>query len=205
MTQVPLLQHGDVLLRAHRAEDAPAVAEQARDPEMQRFTTVPVPYADVDATAFLDAVARVWATGSGAAWAIEVEQRFAGTVDLRFGEGWASVGYGLAAWARSRGVMSTADALALEWGFTTGRLAGVRWEAFVGNEASRRVAEKCGFTMEGTARGLSVARGVRHDAWIGSLLAEEWRARGGVSTDPSGSPVIAMADHPRGTTDTLAG
>ena len=185
MTDVPELRSADgtVLLRAHRPDDAPAVAEQGRDPEMQRFTTVPVPYADGDAAAFLDHVAAMWTTGSGAAWAIEVEGRFAGTVDLRFGEGWGSIGYGLAPWARGRGVMTTAVALALEWGFTDGRLVGVRWEAFVGNEASRRVAEKTGFRMEGTARGLSAARGVRHDAWIGSILAAEWRAAAGLSAD----------------------
>jgi len=181
MADVPVLRsvEGTVLLRAHRPDDAPAVVEQSRDPEMQRFTTVPVPYADTDADAFLAHVAGMWTTGSGAAWAIEVDGRFAGTVDLRFGEGWASIGYGLAPWARGRGVMTAAAALALEWGFTVGRLVGVRWEALVGNVASRRVAEKCGFTVEGTARGLSVSRGVRHDAWIGSLLATEWGAQAG--------------------------
>jgi RimJ/RimL family protein N-acetyltransferase len=179
MAEVPVLRSTDgvVLLRAHRPADAPAVVEQGRDPQMQRFTTVPVPYGPADAAAFLGLMAQMWTTGSGAAWAIEVDDRFAGSVDLRFGEGWASIGYGLQPWARGRGVMTTAAGLALEWGFTDRELTGVRWEAFVGNVASRRVAEKCGFTIEGTARGISVARGERHDAWLGSLLATEWRAR----------------------------
>jgi RimJ/RimL family protein N-acetyltransferase len=188
MTYVPELRSTDstVLLRAHRPDDAPAVVEQGRDPEMQRWTTVPVPYGSDDAVAFLDVMARMWTDGTGAAWAIEVEHRFAGTVDLRLGEGWAAIGYGLAPWARGRGVMTSAVGLALEWGFTAGGVIGVRWEAFVGNHASRRVAEKCGFRMEGTARGLSVARGERQDAWIGSLLASEWRTAHGCPRIPEG-------------------
>ncbi|SDO57862.1 Protein N-acetyltransferase, RimJ/RimL family [Klenkia soli] len=185
MTDVPVLRSpdGQVLLRAHRGSDAPAVEEQSQDPDMQRFTTIPVPYGPEDAAGFLEHVAGMWASGTGAAWAIEVAHRFAGTVDLRFGEDWASIGYGLAPWARGRGVMTAAVRLALDWGFVERGLVGVRWEALVGNHASRRVAEKCGFLVEGTARGLSVARGVRHDAWIGSLLATEWRAGRGVSAD----------------------
>lgn len=179
MVEVPRLQDGDVLLRAHTEADLPTIVEQCQDPDMQRFTTVPVPYDPEQAPRFLEHVRAGWADGSVASWAIEVDGRFAGTVDVRFGEGWGSIGYGLHPWARGRGVMTTAVGLALGWGFTEGGLVGVRWEAFVGNEASRRVAQKCGFLMEGTARGLSVARGERHDAWIGSLLATEWRAQAG--------------------------
>ncbi|GHE13564.1 GNAT family N-acetyltransferase [Klenkia taihuensis] len=177
MTEVPALRDGGVLLRAHTEADLDAVWEQCQDPDMQRFTTVPVPYAREDAAWFLEHVRRGWEDGSAASWAIEVDGRFAGSVDLRFGEGWASIGYGLHPWARGRGVMTTAAGLALGWGFGERDLVGVRWEALVGNTASRRVAERNGFLVEGTARGSSVARGQRHDAWIGSLLADEWRAR----------------------------
>jgi len=189
MTEVPELRDGDVLLRAHTDADLPGVLEQCQDPDMQRFTTIPVPYGPDDVRWFLGHVRDGWADGSTAAWAIEVGGRFAGTVDLRFGEGWASVGYGLHPWARGRGTMTTAVGLVLGWAFTERGVAGVRWEALVGNEPSRRVAQRCGFTMEGTARGMSVARGVRHDAWIGSLLAAEWRglvSRAGRAAPPCG-------------------
>ncbi len=179
MTEVPELRDGDVLLRAHTEADLPGVVEQCQDPDMQRFTTIPVPYGPDQAPRFLERVRGGWADGSSASWAIEVEGRFAGTVDIDLGEGWGGIGYGLHPWARGRGVMTTAAQLALGWAFTEAHLVGVRWEAFVGNEASRRVAEKCGFLMEGTARGHTVARGERFDAWLGSLLAEEWRAQAG--------------------------
>lgn len=41
------------------------------------------------------------------------------------------------------------------------------------NAASRRVAEKCGFTHEGTARGAWFHQGVNHDVEIYSLLRGE--------------------------------
>jgi len=61
----------------------------------------------------------------------------------------------------------------LDWGFTELALAGVHWRAVVGNHSSRRAAEKCGFVLEGTVRGLLVHRGQRLDGWIGTLLAAD--------------------------------
>jgi RimJ/RimL family protein N-acetyltransferase len=45
----------------------------------------------------------------------------------------------------------------------------------VGNEGSRRVAQKLGFTMEGTCRARLLHRGERVDAWVGGLLPGELR------------------------------
>jgi RimJ/RimL family protein N-acetyltransferase len=56
------------------------------------------------------------------------------------------------------------------WAFADVGLARVKWRAQVGNVASRRVAEKAGFTMEGLLRGDIAHRGERRDAWIASLL-----------------------------------
>ncbi|KQS66592.1 GNAT family N-acetyltransferase [Modestobacter sp. Leaf380] len=182
MDTAPEKTDGVVRLRAHRPDDVPEVVAQCQDPEMQRFTAVPAPYTAADAAGFLAAVDAGWRDGWLAAWAVEVEGRFAGTVDLRLQEGdWAEIGYGLAPWARGRGVMARALDLALGWGFGTRGLVGVEWRAYVGNDASRRVAERCGFRVEGTVRGLCVSRGRRVDAWIGTLL----------STDPA---AVRLAD-----------
>jgi RimJ/RimL family protein N-acetyltransferase len=109
-------------------------------------------------------------------FAIDVGDKFAGSLDLRFQEGaWAEVGYGLAPWARGRQVMTRALRLALSWGFGDLGLRGVQWRAEVGNNASRRVAEKCGFRVEGTVRGLLFHRRQRVDGWIATVLPEECR------------------------------
>lgn len=175
----PVLRDGaDLLLRRHRPEDADGIHEQCLDPDMIRFTTVPVPYTRSDADGFLDHMAAGWADGSVAAFAIEVDGRFAGTLDLRLQEGaWAEVGFGLAPWARGRGVMTRALRLAVDWAFTELGLVGVQWRAVVGNEASLGVARGCGFALEGTVRGLLVHRGQRLDGWIGTLLATDLPSR----------------------------
>lgn len=49
----------------------------------------------------------------------------------------------------------------------------VEWRAEVGNEASRAVALKVGFVMEGTLRAALLMRGTTRDAWIGALLPSD--------------------------------
>jgi RimJ/RimL family protein N-acetyltransferase len=69
--------------------------------------------------------------------------------------------------------MTRALRLMLGWGFGLPGIEVVYWRAQVGNWASRRVARRCGFRMEGTVRGLLEQRGERRDAWIGSLRRGE--------------------------------
>lgn len=176
-TALPQLSDGaDLILRRHVEGDIAGIVDHCQDPESQRWTTVPVPYAEADAREFLAHVVQGWQSGAMAAFAVELEGRFAGTVDLRFQEGdWAEVGYGLAAWARGRHVMRRSLAQVLNWAFNEVGLIGVGWRAHVGNEASRRVAEACGFRVEGTVRGLCVQRGKRFDAWIGTVMSSDIR------------------------------
>jgi RimJ/RimL family protein N-acetyltransferase len=163
----------DLLLRLPLPGDVDDIVAQCRDPEFQRWTTVPVPYHESDAQAFVERVAEGW-QANVARFAIAYQGRFAGSVDLRFdGLGGAEVGYGLAPWARGMGVMTRALRLALAWGFEVAGIEVVYWRAQVGNRASQRVAGRCGFQMEGTVRGLLEQRGERRDAWIGSLRRGE--------------------------------
>src|SRR5277367_3661097 len=59
--------------------------------------------------------------------------------------------------------MTRALRLVLAWGFGLSAIAVVYWQAQVGNWASRRVAGRCGFRIEGTVRGLLEQRGERRD------------------------------------------
>jgi RimJ/RimL family protein N-acetyltransferase len=87
------------------------------------------------------------------------------------------VGYWMAPWARGRGIMTDAVRLACGWGFDELGLGRIEWWANVGNQASRRVAEKAGFTMEGTVRARLLHRGVRVDGWGAGLLPGEITGR----------------------------
>ena len=85
------------------------------------------------------------------------------------------IGFWTAPWARGRGVMTAAARLVCRWGFDELGLERIEWWANVGNDASRRVAEKLGFTMEGTCRRRLLHRGERVDGWVGGLLRGELR------------------------------
>ena len=169
------LQDDRLLLRAHRASDLDDVVAMCRDPEFARWTTVPQPYERHHAAQFcLVSTPQAWADGTGWGWAIEHRGRFAGNIDLRpDGSGSVGVGFGLARWARGRELVPAALRLAVGWAFTAVGQQVLRWDAMVGNWSSRRAAWKVGVRVEGVQRSGLAARGVRHDAWTGSLLRGE--------------------------------
>jgi RimJ/RimL family protein N-acetyltransferase len=179
---VPVLSDGVVTLRSHRAEDADGVLDQCLDPVSQLWTTVPVPYTREHAEGFVtEVVPAGWDRGR---WAFAVEsaddsgtRRFAGTVELRDeGNRRAEIAYGLAAWARGRGVVHRALLLLLEWGFTSQHLRTVSWWANRGNWPSRRAAWRLGFSCDGTVRRWLPQRGDLLDGWVGVLHADAPRS-----------------------------
>lgn len=174
----PTLTDGVVTLRAHRPDDVTGVCEQSQDPESQRWTVVPVPYALSDAEQYIgEIVPGGWADGTSWTFALEAEGRFAGTVDLRpQGADRADLGFGSHPWARGTGYVERGLRLLLEWGFTEMGLRTVSWRAHLGNWASRRLAWKLGFTIEGTIRQWSPQRGELRDVWVGTLLSDDERA-----------------------------
>ncbi|MEH1054589.1 GNAT family N-acetyltransferase [Micromonospora sp. CPCC 206171] len=171
---------GDTELRLRPMEerDLDAVVESCRDPDTVRWTTVPHPYRREDAEGFLrDFVDAAWARGTGAYYTVaDPDDRYVASVDLRVGPDplVGNVGFMTAPHARGRGYMPAAVGALAAWGFTTLGLARIEWLALVGNTASRRVAEKAGFSFEGTARARLTARdGGRGDAWVAALTAED--------------------------------
>lgn len=176
-TIAPTMTDGVVALRPHHPDDVDEILVQGSDPVMQQWTTVPVPYERQHAIGFAtEVMPQGWLEPGGSkGFAIEAldagRPRFAGSVDFRPDlAGGAEVGFGLAPWARGRGVMTRALRLGLTWAFDALDLEVVQWRANVGNWASRRVAWACGFRFEGTVRSLLPQRGLRYDGWIASLL-----------------------------------
>ena len=177
MTGIPTLTDGTVTLRAHREDDAPGVLEQCQDPVSQQWTTVPVPYTLEDAGRFVaEQMPRGWADGTSWGFAVEVDGRYAGTVELRDeGEGRVEVAYGSHPWVRGTRAMARAVRLLVDWGFAERGARVVVWRANAGNWASRKLAWRLGFTLEGTIRAALPQRGELRDAWVGTLLATDDR------------------------------
>lgn len=167
---------GRLHLRPWRESDEEAVYEACQDPEIQRWTRVPVPYTRADAHDLTVKSAESWAAGTAASFAV-VDSTHGGLLGcvLLFGisDGDAEVGYWCAPWARGQGVISEAVSAICRWGFAELGLTRIEWAAGVGNLASLALAQKCGFAFERTARQGLVARGVRHDGWWAALLATD--------------------------------
>ena len=175
-----------VLLRAHDESDIPGIIEQCRDPETIRWTTVPTPeggYGEREARAFLSTIPFGWEGGGPYVWAIELlagEGRepvpFAGSIDLQPREPAVfSVGFGLHPAARGRRVMTSALRLVRDHAFDVLELQAIRWQAAVGNWASRRTAAAAGFRFDGTVRSLLSHRGELLDGWQATLTAQDPR------------------------------
>jgi RimJ/RimL family protein N-acetyltransferase len=175
---------GDVLLRPATADDVPRMTLACQDPEMQRWTTIPVPYETQHAQSFVARMAALgpgWQLGRNPGWVISqaaAPAAYDGFLDLRIDErASAEIGYSVAPWARGRGIATTAVRLACRYAFDDAGLARVYWYANVGNHASRRVAEKVGFQiLPGALRQMLPTRdGGRADAWVGDLLPTDLR------------------------------
>ena len=81
----------------------------------------------------------------------------------------AEIAYLAHPWARGRGLMERAARLALQWGFEERGLETVIWYAHVGNWASRRLAWKTGFMVQGVLPGWCDYRDELRDSWVGTL------------------------------------
>jgi ribosomal-protein-alanine N-acetyltransferase len=74
---------------------------------------------------------------------------------------------------RGQGIMTEALSLCVDYLFQSTKIHRVQLIIAEGNIASERVAQKCGFTYEGTARQAMFARGRHSDMKIYSLLRHE--------------------------------
>jgi RimJ/RimL family protein N-acetyltransferase len=174
------LTDGRLLLRLPEAQDVPDITAACQDELTARFVPVPVPYTEEHARAFVEQRPARWQAEDGEmTWAVTdaVEGRLLAMVGLHARDAsMRELGYWAAPWARGRGVMTDAARLVVRFGFDVLRLERVEWTAVVGNDASRRVAEKLGFTFEGTARKGLLHRGERVDGWVAGILPGELTA-----------------------------
>ncbi|MFL6240055.1 MAG: GNAT family N-acetyltransferase [Actinomycetes bacterium] len=169
---------GRLHLRPFAPADEDDVYAACQDAEIQRWTRVPSPYTREHARQFLiDDTPRNWRDDTAYTFAVcdSVSGDVLATVSLhrKRTDNVAEIGYWCAAWARGRGVTTEAVGAVCRWGFAGLGIARIEWHAAVGNPASRRVAEKAGFSIEGRLRSRLELSGVRHDAWVGGLLPDD--------------------------------
>ncbi|GAA0931148.1 GNAT family N-acetyltransferase [Streptomyces thermoalcalitolerans] len=165
-----------LLLRAPVPRDTDAVYAAAQDPEIQRWTMIPSPYLPEHARSFTEEVVpRGWADGSVFTFGLFLPRgELVGMLGITLRPpGGAEVGFWAAREHRGNGYVTEAVLAAARWAFTRLAVDRLEWRAAVGNHASRAVAERAGFTLEGVLRSALELKGVRRDCWVGSLLPSD--------------------------------
>ena len=166
---------GRLHLRPWQAGDADALEAALGDPEVARWTGLPSRPA-------LEWVMSTWpgrwAAGTGAGFAVldATTAELLGAVDLHgvdAADSTAEVGWSVVAGARSQGVGTQAVQVLCRWAIGAVGLHRLTAQVEVGNWASRALAEKAGFTVEGVLRAAPAPGGRRADTWLASLLATD--------------------------------
>ncbi len=136
-------------LRNLESSDAEWITRACQDEEVQRWTKVPRPYTREHAESFIKNK-----NGELAAWAIidSRSQESVGMIGIHHViNGVASIGYWVAPWGRKSGAASTALRIIPTLARRIGRAHTLQATIAETNTASRRTAERAGFTLIGNS------------------------------------------------------
>lgn len=168
-----------MLLRPWRAGDVDQLVEALKDPEIPKWTAAPDPYTRADAEAWVRGdplPVEPWGDRVSfcVAHAAEPDRLLGSTSLIRMSRGeTGEIGYWTAPWARGRGVTTRAVRLVAEWSMQEFDLRRIELVIAVENEPSNAVAERAGFTREGTLRDYRQSKGIWRDHHMWSLLRSE--------------------------------
>ncbi|MFD9103042.1 GNAT family N-acetyltransferase [Streptomyces virginiae] len=150
----------------------------AADPTIALWN--PLATADHEAArTWLEAREDGWDRGAGAAFAAldTTDGTLLGTVNLRWtdrADGQAMIGYWFLPQARGRGLATRATRAVTTWGLRTADARRIEIAHATGNDASCRVAQRCGYLPEGTLRQSHLfGDGRHHDEHLHARLATD--------------------------------
>lgn len=180
----PPLTSPRLSLRQFRTHDAEAIARSCRDPEIGRFTMMPDAMNEVQARDWIEQGLAWWPMGI-ARFAVTVppSDECVGQIGVQFdfNARRAEAFYWLDPQARRNGLATEALALVTQWVFDDFDIERVQLVTFVENDASQRVAERCGFVHEGVLRSWEPVKGAQPDVVMFSRVRSHPR-------DPEGVP-----------------
>jgi RimJ/RimL family protein N-acetyltransferase len=164
-----------IVLRRFDESHLAAIPTLADDPDTQRFTRIPVPPPPGFPRAWLDMYEQGRRDGTREAFAVldEGDGTLLGMAlapVIERDERTVELGYVVAPHARGRGVATEALRLLTDWAFS--ELGAERAELLISvdNAASKTVARRGGYVLEGVLRSMHVKQGVREDLEIWSRL-----------------------------------
>ena len=129
-----------------------------------------------DITAFIGSAQQEFAVGRGLTCGIWHHGRLVGTIGLRVDPAHhcGEIGYWLAPEARGQGSMTRATRALVDHGFGSLELHRIVLQCATGNRASRAIAERLGFTLEGTLREAEWVNDHFKDLAVYAMLRHEW-------------------------------
>ena len=152
------------------------LAELTADPVSLRYTLIPEPPPDGFEAEWVERYRRGRDEGPSYGWAIVDDGRCMGVAlvpHISEETREAEIGYILAPHARGRGLATEAVNRLTRWAFEERGMQRVELRISVGNDASARVAERCGYVYEGTLRSTYFKQGRRSDCRIYSRLPSD--------------------------------
>lgn len=174
MAEPVTLETERLVLRPFVRSDAAAVHAACQDSDIQHYTPMPSPFRYEDAEKYVaETGPQGWSTDRD--YILGAFHRAGGALVgsfclTRLSQGVYELGYWTAADQRSQGYSTEAARAMCDWGFAALDAHRLEWWAMVGNTASRALAEKLGFLLEGTLRSRSLVNGTPHDWWVGGLV-----------------------------------
>ncbi|MES5822285.1 GNAT family N-acetyltransferase [Streptomyces sp. RG80] len=190
-----------LVLRALDEDDVPALTEMMNDEQIAAWTSVPQPFTQDGAHAWITEYAPTEReSGRGLDLAVTefLTQRLVGVVQLTK-TNWhirsTELSYIIAPWARGEGYASEAALATAQWLFTDQKFERIELRTAADNTASQQVAQKIGCISEGVLRNACIARvrteddtwaDVRTDFIVWSLLPEDVESAGEQLTDSDG-------------------
>lgn len=183
MAEFPEIFTARLWLRAFGDDDAPTVQRLAGNRLVAETTaTIPHPYGDGVAEAWIATHEASWIMGRGLVLAIALREtgELVGAIGLNLAPEHksAELGYWLGEPFWRRGFATEAARAVIDFGFTRLQLERIHAHHFARNVASGRVLEKAGMSVEGMQRAAFVKWGRAEDVRLLAILRREWeRAR----------------------------
>jgi RimJ/RimL family protein N-acetyltransferase len=170
----PVLHTPRLIVRSFVEDDIEDIYLACQDPEIQGWTTVPVPFLRKHAENFVREIYPLgWAANSHRI--LGSFQRESGALVSTLtmtatGHRVFEIGYWTSKTQRGHGYTVEGLDAFVRWIFLCLGAQRIEWQGIVGNPGSFAVAAKVGFRLEGTMRGRVNQRGAVRDAQMAGLL-----------------------------------
>lgn len=180
---MPSLETERLQLEKIAAENAEDMYEYASDPKVTRYLLWNPHLNLFETKGFIEYVKRKYKSGEFFDWGINLKSnhKFIGTVGFTTVDpdnDRAELGYVLSPSYWNRGLMTEALSRVIDFAFDDCGFGRLELKIMPGNENSRALAKKLGFSYEGTLREYMIIKERPEDVCIYSLLKHEWQNEG---------------------------